>query len=511
MSRRSLGFLAVTLIVLMGIVATAGLDNLPRELRHSIESAQSRLNSDRSTFVERRADLERTLAAEPELFASRKEQWAGRLDRAQSRLAAAVAEAATLDQLAKANRRTDSDKARASLSKLEQLRTQADGDLNVVRSEAQRWLSYKRDLPKRLEQMQSQADAIRTFDPESATARVQKAIVDWPAKKDDLQARVTALATLKEQGLKTWESTAGERQKATANDVAHLDYATLFDSADKLDQTAKQLKDDAEADNRLADQLYSSWDKVLVQTEQQNGHRRLVRTIRTTYPDATLQNPSVSKEDRWEDIDASQFEKAERNEGMVVARKAAGKYDSEAEQVVQPPAYAYVAPPGQSNAYGSWNNGVWNWLPQYLILSQLLQSGSRYPVTSGDFDAYQNARRRGDTWYGPYGSSGRGWYRHRDGGSRSGAGSAVGRALEALRDSGSRADSGRSSGGGGFWKERGKPSFGGGGGFQGSRYQSRGTFSGSRYRSRGGFSSGGSFGSRSYSRGIMRGLSRGRR
>ena len=81
---------------------------------------------------------------------------------------------------------------------------------------------------------------------------------------------------------------------------------------------------------------------------------------------------------------------------MVIERKEAGKYDTEAERAVQPPAYAYVAPPGQSNNYGSWSGGVWHWLPEYLILSHLLRT-PRGIVTAPDYQAYYGARQRGET------------------------------------------------------------------------------------------------------------------
>jgi hypothetical protein len=148
----------------------------------------------------------------------------------------------------------------------------------------------------------------------------------------------------------------------------------------------------------------------------------------------------------------------------------------------QPAGYAYVAPPGQSNAYGSWSNGVWHWLPQYLLMSQLLRSSSYPSVTTGDYFDYNDARRRGSGYYG------RSW----GGFSRRApsANSSARRTIDDLRS-------------GGWWRERSSaaPS---GGGFSGSRYQNRGTYSGSRYQSGGGY--------RSYSRGSFgRSMGRGGR
>ena len=165
----------------------------------------------------------------------------------------------------------------------------------------------------------------------------------------------------------------------------------------------------------------------------------------------------------------------------------AGKYDSEAERTAQPPAYAYVAPPGERNSYGYWGGGIWHWLPQYLILSQMLHMSRPMVITSGDFDAYQAARRHGDIFYGRNDE-----YRAYRGGS----GWSWGR---------SGSNSAPSSSSGGWYKER--PKTWGSSGYGGSKYQSHGGYSGSKYQSRGGgfksFSRGGG-GMRSFGRGGRR-------
>ena len=178
-----------------------------------------------------------------------------------------------------------------------------------------------------------------------------------------------------------------------------FDYATFFQKADAVDTASRQLKDSANTVDQLAAQLYTSWDKMLVDVDDNHGAREKVKFVRTKYPDATLANGQVSSEEKWVEVDSAALRNAEKSVGMIVERKPAGKYDSEAEHVVQPPAYAYVAPPGQSNAYGAWNNGVWSWLPQYLILRSVLNA-SRGPITTGDYYAYDQARRRGEVFYG---------------------------------------------------------------------------------------------------------------
>src|SRR5581483_8037847 len=66
---------------------------------------------------------------------------------------------------------------------------------------------------------------------------------------------------------------------------------------------------------------------------------------------------------------------------------------------------AYMAPPGQRNEYGYWENhngtSVWTWLPAYLILRETLWNHSYMPIPSYEYEGYWSARRNGTTYYGP--------------------------------------------------------------------------------------------------------------
>jgi hypothetical protein len=518
MDRRALGATAAILVLLMGIVATAGLDNLPKDLRTSVAAAATRVDTDRTLFQQHKTSVERALAAEPVLFRAREAAFLDRLTKDGACIAHESDQLAPLQQLVKANRRTDADKVRDGLSTFEQSRGSCLKDAVDLDADAQRWINYKKQLPARLAAMEEAHRAVSTFNIDSATAAAAKAKADWPAKQQDLDNRLAELKKLQESSEQIWTSTADLRAAAQQNKVDNFDYATFFQQADGMEANARNLKDASAGLNALAGQLYTSWDKLLLQVEPHDA-RQKVRIVRTKFADAALTNGQTTSEERWETIDSSRVRDAEKNAEMVIERKPAGKYDSEAEHVVQPPTYAYIAPPGQANTYGSWQNGVWQWLPQYLLLSQLLNIG-RHSIDANEYYAWQQARQRGDIYYGRNRSYGPTVpdYRGRRPGLLRGA-------LDALRNSGSSgggwyherprtADQG-SRPGGGFYTERAKPSWGSSG-YSGSKYQSRGTFSGSKYQSRGTFGSGSSgFGSRSYSRGMgsgaMRSFGRGRR
>jgi hypothetical protein len=405
MERRALGVVAIILIGLMALVATAGLDNLPPALHKSIEAANAILVSNRSSFDQDRSRVENALTAEPALFQKEAESWHTRLSRDSAQLDTAAEKLTTAQQLAKANRRADEYDVERDLDQFKSLSQEVLSDTSALRTESERWISAKRSLPDRIRAMGATYQSLEAVDSDPALAPVRKAMLDWPAKRDDLQTRLNGLKDFETQGQKIWDSSAMLRSQAESGGMADSDIETLLSEADQLDTAAREAKEAETADEALAGQLYVSWDKLLLETERGRDPRQRVRLVETRFPDATLAHGTTTSEERWETLSAFRTRDAQENTGMVIERKEAGKYDSEAEKAVQPPAYAYMAPPGQSNNYGSWSGGSWHWLPEYLILSQLL-SPPRMIVTAPDYEAYQNARRRGEVFYGNNGGYG---------------------------------------------------------------------------------------------------------
>ncbi|HEY7338641.1 MAG TPA: hypothetical protein VH639_27380 [Bryobacteraceae bacterium] len=457
MERRALGILAIVLIGLMALVATAGLDNLPGSVKKSVEAGNSLLLKDKQALEQDKSAIEQAIAEDPGLFQKEADDWKSRLSQDGAQLDAAAAKLAAVQQIVKANRRSDEANVERGLTEFNSLRQQALQDASAAQAEAQRRLAFKRALPDRLKAMQASYDSLQFLDSDSSDAAVRKAMTDWPAKREDLQTRLDALKGLKTQAQSVWDSSAELRSAAAKGNLPDSSLETLSSDADQIDALGSRAKEGIAADTALAGQLYTSWDKLLLDVEKDNSPREKVRIVRTRFPDASLANGQTTSEERWEPLDISLTRRSEDPTGMVIERKPAGKYDSEAEHTVQTPGYAYIAPPGQSNAYGSWSGGVWHWLPEYLLLSHLLRS-SQPTITLPDYDAYRYARSRGETYYG--------------------------------RDRQPQATRPYSSDGGGWYSERSRPSSGG---FGSSGYRSQGTFSSSQYRSRGSFGSG-SFG-----------------
>src|SRR3974377_163456 len=135
-NRRSLGSLAMVILLMMVIVATAGLDNPPRSLRTSVSAAATQLDTDRAQFARNRDFVNHALSSEPVLFRTKEASYQERLDKDNSCLVSAAAELAALQKLAKENRRTDAPKVESELSKFESTRKGCAQDAADLRSDA---------------------------------------------------------------------------------------------------------------------------------------------------------------------------------------------------------------------------------------------------------------------------------------------------------------------------------------------------------------------------------------
>ena len=174
MNRRSLGALAIVIIFLMIVVATAGLDNLPRDVRNSISAASAKLKADQTELAQNRDYINHALAAEPVLFRTKAPVYRDRLQQDAACLAAAAAQLTTLEQIRKQNRREDADKARAELAKFDSQQKQCVTDASDMRAEAERWIQYKQELPQRLAAMKASYESLHAFDVDAAVAPAQE-------------------------------------------------------------------------------------------------------------------------------------------------------------------------------------------------------------------------------------------------------------------------------------------------------------------------------------------------
>jgi hypothetical protein len=359
MSKSGLRVLAVLLTLAIIGVLLAGFDDLPRSGRAEIASERAAYAAAQSQLKSAQGEIASDIARETALFTAlpSAREYPDRLSRASNTLASAGRDLDELARLEKANRRTDRDRALALLAQEKKVRSAASADAEGVRKDAAHWIELKQHLPQEVQDMERDYQAIHAVDFGAAAAAVQKASTDWPEKKADLEGRLATAKALAGRSEDLWQSSAEARRAAAANDVAKVDFATLFSTADALKTNAAEIPQQNEQIKTLSAQLYQSWDKILADMEVRGqGNAReydqKIRTIRTTVADATGKPGASTSDEKWVDVSKAQYDAGEKNLGMAIEHKSAGKYDSESERVVQPAGFAYMAPPGQSNQYG---------------------------------------------------------------------------------------------------------------------------------------------------------------
>jgi hypothetical protein len=411
MSRRGLEFLAVFLVFLMVIVVIAGFDNLPRKLRADIAAEEQQLPQVQKQFHSAHDEVTQDLVSDPGLFRAHDMNTAfpERFRVASGELEGAQRDAVTLAKLLQANRRQDREQAEKLLREARALQAAAINEASAVQADARHWVDMKRNLPAELRQMESDHQTLEHWDFAPATQVVERAAVDWPAKKNDLDARLAALRAIPADAEKTWQSSNALRRQVESKDLAGLDYAALLTAAETLHNEAASLPARTAEINTLTGQLYTSWEKVLVDLRDRKsggGHdyEEEVRTVTTKFPNATGRDGVTTSAEDWVEIPRSTYQVSENNIGMSVGHKPTGRYDNEADNVPEPAGFAYMAPVGQRNQYGYWEHhdggNFWVWYGQYALLRDLLWGHSYQPVPSWEWESYRTARNSGQTYYG---------------------------------------------------------------------------------------------------------------
>ena len=411
MNRSGLKLAAVMVVAIMAVVPFLGFDNLPRQTRAAIDSERAAAASAATEIQHAKDEVTREVAADADLFRTvpAARQWPVTFDGAAATLQSANRDIERLNAIEKRNRRGDSAEAEKLLADERQLRSTAVRQATAAGNEASHWVDLKRHLPDQVQQMARDYDAIHGFDFTPITAAIERAETDWPEKKADLETRLASLKSVQARGEQVWQSSAELRREAAANDYGHLNFGALGGDADALHTAAADLPQRSASLTALSSQLYTSWDKLLVDMEER-GHGKSktydqeIRTVSTRVPDAASKAGATTSDERWVDVPKPTYEAMRNDLGMAIEHKGAGKYDSESERVAQPAGFAYMAPPGQSNQYGYWDhsNGgnFWVFYGQYALMRDLLFHGGYHPIDYGEWRDYRTYQQTGRTYYG---------------------------------------------------------------------------------------------------------------
>jgi hypothetical protein len=411
MSRRGLEVLAVILTFLIIIVAFAGFDNLPRKTRAEISAETQQLSQSQKQFQTTQDEVTADLTSDPGLFRAHDMNTAfpERFRIAAGELQVAQRDDAELGKLLKANRRHDQPQAEKLLQEERAQRAAAINEATAIQTEAAHWVDMKRNLPTELQQMAADHQTLQHWDFAPIAATITRAEADWPQKKSDLDTRLTALRAIPADGEQAWQSSEPARRQAEAKNLAGLDYGGLLSAAETLHTDVTVLPARTAELQSLTGQLYTSWDKILVDLRDRKlggarDYEEEVRTVKTNFPDAAGKDGATTSDENWVEISRATYQVCENNIGMSIGHKPEGKYDNEVDDVPQPPGFAYMAPVGERNQYGYWDHSgggnFWVFYGQYALMRDLLWGHSYRPIPSYEWESYRTERSYGRTYYG---------------------------------------------------------------------------------------------------------------
>jgi hypothetical protein len=416
MSRTQLRIAAVVLSVAMVVIGAKALDHLPGSLRGQIDGERAALTAAQSQLGAVRSQVDDEVRAQPDLFDALPfgREWPDHLNQAAAELRSAADGVDELTRLEKRDHRADKQQVETLLAREKKLRAQALADAAGIQKDAAHWVDASRHLPEQIPDMERNYQAIHGFDLGPVTAAVGRAAADWPEKTSDLEARLASERAMVTQADLEWQSTADTRRKAAAGTLAGADAAALLGFEATLETTAAELPKKAEELNTLSAQLYTSWDKLLVDMQARgDGNAReydqKIRTVRTRLADASAKTGDVTSDEQWAIVPRATYDAMRNDLGMAIEHKPAGKYDYEAEHVAQPAGLAYVAPPAQgSNQYGYWDHrdgrDFWVFYGQYALMRDLLFNHDYRPFDRYEWEDYRTYHSRGQTYYGHEGS-----------------------------------------------------------------------------------------------------------
>jgi hypothetical protein len=412
MKRRkgSVSFFGVALLGAAMLHSCVG--GLPPSLERDIRDESGKLLAAEQDVQHSQDRVKQALTQAPDLFAGAAEpaEWTAGFTAARQKLDSAQRDARELANLTHARGKDVETRARRLLQDERGLREAALTSSKTIEASANKWLEFQHDLTNSLAGMNREYQTIRTVDLASVAATVAKTEKDWPAKAFDLDHRLAALRAIPKSAETEWSATQAARQDAAAGKATGKEVAMLIETNDLLSQQAKTLTAGPDDLRGLCNQLYDSWDKILTDLDESHYggdelYRERIKTVRTHFIDVPAKKTETHSDEHWTNVSEASFHSVQNDLGMAISHKDAGHYDSEAENTPQPPGYAYVASPEQgSNQYGYWSHhggeSIWTFLPEYLILRELLWNHDYRPVAVADYGAYRMAARNGTSYYG---------------------------------------------------------------------------------------------------------------
>src|SRR4051812_27282719 len=249
---------------LLGIVMASCvlLQSCNGDLSHStlrdIEWEKSEWERD-SRALDRTAKLmEAEIAASPKLFegTSGPEQWRAKLAEAKNRLAQSERDNRRLGEIARSNRASSQAEAERLLMEARELRQRAVSETQTVEASVSKWRHFAANPQAAVTSIDQNLAAIRSVDLRALTATVEKAENDWPSKKTDLAARLSALEGLEKTAGTKPNPSEVVREQASGGVLTGPSVAALISLDDDLAHTRTSLASGTQELADLSSQLY---------------------------------------------------------------------------------------------------------------------------------------------------------------------------------------------------------------------------------------------------------------
>ena len=401
------------ILAIFGILLLASCNSgLPPSIQRDIRAENDSLQETERQISSSQEKVRQEIAQAPDLFqnAAAPGEWDASFREARRKLDRAEEDGKQLASLTHGRERDALVRAQRLLADERTARTDAQREADAVGANAQSWLDFRHDLPSSLDKMKREYARLQAVDLTAAAKTVQQAELDWPAKKTALDSRLAALRAIPATAETQWTATESARQDAASGKASGAEVATLIQADETLSQEEKTLTAGPDDLRSLSGQLYDAWDKILTDLDtsqygEDSSYRERLKIVRTHFVDVAAKKTETHSDERWVNVSEASFRAVQGDLGMAIAHKDAGLFDSEAQTLPQPPGFAYVASPEQgSNQYGYWTHSggqsVWTFLPQYLLLRELLWHHDYRPVVMSEYGAYRMAQRSGASYYG---------------------------------------------------------------------------------------------------------------
>jgi len=463
----------LVLFLLIGVVSNS-LGRLNERTRLKLETTKQLWSSSEIRFQGLNKNVRSMIKSKPKLFAVKEQDWLSKLNSMGKQKEMGAMELSEATQLADQNDDAIRVQIESRINSANQRRLAIIQGVTEIDDLAKRIIKIDSAKDQVIKEIKGIYQKLVGYTP-TEIARTQSAIIDWPAKKTYLTSRIESMNEVKKNAEILWNENKEKFLQPSVDSFVLLD---LLQNLQTYDIQQARLNGEL---RQHVDELYLSWDKILTDMEVKENEtitlHHKYRKVRVRVESPRSKKGTHSESEEWVQVSKKTYDTLKDKLGMSVARKAAGKFENEAENLAQPPGYSYIAAPGQGNQYGQWRRdsyggSFWAFYGQYMFMSHLFWGPTYGPIYRNDYNSYRRSYTTGRTYYGRtntgrprYGTNSRGTvskYRSsryvRNGGYRNSYYSQSGGNLRGYRASRRQ----RTSGGrGGSYRFGGSRSFGG--------------------------------------------------